>query len=187
MKGYASLRLSGDELDYFEISKMLDLKPDDITHKGEVRALKRVVEFDSFAYASRMKRRSPAPDKPFDYLAKKIQLWRHGGLLPERLAALGVTETSIAILMDGFATHGVFQIKRRHMQLAVDLNARLFFDLWRNRWRASTDAHGVETLAENGGVHLYYASDSPNYGFTLEMSELVRYLRRNVEPIVHVW
>jgi hypothetical protein len=187
MQGYASIVLYGDELNFHEIAKTMGIKSDSVRRKGAHLALGRSVPTDVWSYSSRQQRRGKAPDKPFDYLLKKML--RNGGSsqLVQLLPKLGVQKISLTMLLDVVGTHTAFKINQRHLRLAMDLNADVFFDLWRTKYRDLPLIANHEQIAADGQIHLHYGSDCENCDFTINRVDIVRYVQQHIEPIIHVW
>ncbi len=186
MKGYASLRLYGDVLNFAQITKVVGIKPDGLIRKGKKLPLDRVAGGDSWLYASRQYRRNGAPARPLDYLMKKIWRVHNPQTLRDALVPLGVTNVHISMLLEVVGSHVIFCIPKRHLELAAKLKANLFIDVWRTKYRETPLINNVR-YDDKKEAHLYYATDFANCGFNIKIDEITHFLASDIQPVIHVW
>lgn len=188
MIGYASLSLRGDRLEFNAISRLLDIKPDAMTKKGQLLPLGRVAQSDSWRYASQFVRRNHAPQKPLDRLIRR--LYRNSNAIAQlKEADFGVQNINISVLIEAVGKQAKFHVPSRHIKFAALLGASLWFDVWRTEYSLPT-AHSTtdwSNLQKGQRLQIFAQSDFENCDVHITAEEVRLIAQLDIELEILVW
>jgi Domain of unknown function (DUF4279) len=189
MTGYAGITIYGDDLDFAALTRVIGFKPDRLSRKGDLRAGVRSVSTDMWSYDSRQKRRRAAPNKPLDYLLRKLLAKRDAVGILKYHAQWGIQRITIGVLLDLSGSHGTFQVAGRHIQLAAALGAGLWFDVWRTKPRPLQNYTDVDwdCVKSGSNVEVCVETDFCNCDVFFTPEQVKKMADCGVSPTIRVW
>ncbi len=189
LKGYAGLNIYGDTLDFAALTRVIGFKPDGLSRKGDLRPAGRSVSTDIWRYDSRQKRRNAAPNKPLDYLMRKLFAKRDAVELLKDHVQWGIQRMTVGMLLELKGSHGTFRVALRHIQLAAALGASLWFDVWRTKPRPLQNytAFDWNCVQRDGNIVVCVETDFINCDVYFTPEQVKKMADLGISPTVRVW